>query len=108
MRLPVADLVYGAAVPAAQDGELLEVGQAELAGQRRRGGGLGGRGVWAPAEDAELLGGGAGRDGQREVQLRKPLLPYESHVSLTTSISLSLLLLANHSRLDCDFQKIIM
>ena len=82
-RLPVADLVDRAAVPAAQDGKLLEVGQAELAGQRRRGGGLGGRGVWAPAEDAELLGGGAGRDGQREVQLRKPLLP-ESHVSVTT------------------------
>ena len=72
----MAHLVHGAAVPAAQDGEPVEVGEAELAGPgqrgRRRGRRRGERRVGVP--EGRLLDGGAGRDVEREVERREPLL----------------------------------
>ncbi|XP_047085817.1 mitogen-activated protein kinase kinase 9-like [Lolium rigidum] len=74
------NLVHGAAVPAAKHGQLVEVGEAELAGQGRWGRSFYQR--WCRRRRERWLGTlvwGGRRDGQREVQLWKPLLPYESH-----------------------------
>ena len=81
-RLAVPHLVHGAAVPAAQDGEPVEVGEAELArpGERCRGGlrrGHHRRRVGVP--EGRLLDGRTGRDVQREVEWRKPLRSCQSH-----------------------------
>lgn len=78
-RLAVANLVHGAAIPAAEHGDPLEVGEPELAGsgRRRRRRRRRGDRWWAlsPGGRRRILEGYTRRDVQREVHLAKPLLP---------------------------------